>query len=60
MLSITQGHNRARAKFVAMMLANSFDLTPPPDKTALIQATSYRLTIAAAAMGFQTDMLSFT
>jgi hypothetical protein len=38
----------ARAGFVATMLVNSFDLTPPPDRAGLIQTTSYPLTIAAA------------
>jgi hypothetical protein len=47
----------ARAGFVAMMLVNSFDLTPSPDKADLIQVTSHLLTVAATAMDFQTDRL---
>jgi hypothetical protein len=35
-----------------MMLVNSFDLTPPPGKPDLIQATGYLRTVTAAAMGF--------
>jgi hypothetical protein len=52
MLSIHLGGATARAGFVAMMLVNSFDLTPPPDKADLIQVTSYLLTVAATAMDF--------
>ena len=44
------------AGFVAMMLFNSLDLIPPVDKAYLIQATTFLLTVALAAMGLGTDV----
>jgi uncharacterized integral membrane protein (TIGR00698 family) len=44
------------AGFVAMMLFNSLDLIPPADKVYLIQATTFLLTVALAAMGLETDI----
>jgi uncharacterized integral membrane protein (TIGR00698 family) len=44
------------AGFVAMMLFNSLDLIPPADKAYLIQATTFLLTVALAAMGLETDI----
>ena len=41
--------------FIAMMLFNSFDLIPQVDKTYLVQATTFFLTVALAAMGLETD-----
>jgi uncharacterized integral membrane protein (TIGR00698 family) len=42
--------------FVGMMLLNSLDLIPRADKAYLIQATSFLLTAALAAMGLETDI----
>jgi uncharacterized integral membrane protein (TIGR00698 family) len=42
--------------FVAMMLFNSLDLIPQADKAYLIQATTFLLTVALAAMGLETDV----
>ena len=42
--------------FIAMMLFNSLDLIPPTDKAYLIQATTFLLTVALAAMGLETDI----
>ena len=44
------------AGFVAMMLFNSLGLIPPADKAYLIQATTFLLTVALAAMGLETDV----
>jgi uncharacterized integral membrane protein (TIGR00698 family) len=44
------------AGFVVMMLFNSLDLIPQADKTYLIQATTFLLTVALAAMGLETDL----
>ena len=44
------------AGFVAMMLFNSLDLIPTVDKAYLIQATTFLLTVALAAMGLGTDV----
>jgi uncharacterized membrane protein YadS len=41
--------------FIAMMLFNSFDLIPHVEKTYLVQATTFLLTVALAAMGLETD-----
>jgi len=41
--------------FLAMMVFNSFDLIPQVDKTYLVQATTFFLTVALAAMGLETD-----
>jgi uncharacterized integral membrane protein (TIGR00698 family) len=41
--------------FIAMMLFNSFDLIPNVDKIYLVQATTFLLTVALAAMGLETD-----
>ena len=41
--------------FLAMMVFNSFDLIPQVDKTYLVQATTFLLTVALAAMGLETD-----
>ena len=41
--------------FIAMMLFNSLGLIPPADKPYLIQATTFLLTVALAAMGLETD-----
>ena len=41
--------------FIAMMLVNSLDVIPPAKKIYLIQATTFLLTVALAAMGFETD-----
>jgi uncharacterized integral membrane protein (TIGR00698 family) len=43
------------AGFVAMMLFNSLDLIPQADRAYLIQATTFLLTVALAAMGLETD-----
>jgi uncharacterized integral membrane protein (TIGR00698 family) len=43
------------AGFIAMMLLNSLHLIPPADKPYLVQATTFLLTIALAAMGLETD-----
>jgi uncharacterized integral membrane protein (TIGR00698 family) len=45
------------AGFVAMMLFNSLDLIPKMDKTYLVQATTFLLTVALAAMGLETDVV---
>lgn len=42
--------------FVAMMLFNSLDLIPQSGKAYLIQATTFLLAVALAAMGLQTDI----
>jgi len=42
--------------FVAMMLLNSFDLIPYPEKSYLIQTTAFLLSVSAAAMGLETDI----
>ena len=42
--------------FVAMMLFNSLDLIPQPEKAWLVQTTTFLLTIALAAMGLETDI----
>jgi uncharacterized membrane protein YadS len=39
-----------------MMLVNSIGLIPPLQKIYLIQATTFLLAIALAAMGLQTDI----
>jgi uncharacterized integral membrane protein (TIGR00698 family) len=44
------------AGFVTMMLFNSLNLIPPADKAYLIQATTFLLTVALAAMGLETDV----
>ncbi|MBV8525583.1 MAG: YeiH family putative sulfate export transporter [Acetobacteraceae bacterium] len=44
------------AGFVAMMLFNSLDLIPRADRPYLIQATTFLLTVALAAMGLETDV----
>jgi uncharacterized integral membrane protein (TIGR00698 family) len=41
--------------FIVMMMCNSFDLIPHVDKTYLVQATTFLLTVALAAMGLETD-----
>jgi uncharacterized integral membrane protein (TIGR00698 family) len=41
--------------FIAMMLFNSFDLIPHVEKIYLVQATTFLLTVALAAMGLETD-----
>ena len=38
------------------MLINSLDLIPHREKVELVQATTFLLMIALAAMGFQTDI----
>jgi uncharacterized integral membrane protein (TIGR00698 family) len=45
------------AGFVAMMLFNSLDLIPRADKAYLVQATTFLLAAALAAMGLETDVL---
>jgi uncharacterized membrane protein YadS len=42
--------------FIAMMLFNSFDLIPHVDKIYFVQATTFLLTVALAAMGLETDI----
>ena len=42
--------------FIAMMLLNSLDLIPHAEKAYLVQATTFLLTVALAAMGLQTDI----
>ena len=42
--------------FVAMMLLNSLDVIPHPEKAWLVQTTTFLLTIALAAMGLETDV----
>ena len=42
--------------FVVMMLVNSIGLIPPPETVYLVQATTFLLAIALAAMGLQTDI----
>lgn len=42
--------------FVAMMLFNSLDLISQADKAYLVQATTFLLTVALAAMGLETDV----
>jgi uncharacterized integral membrane protein (TIGR00698 family) len=42
--------------FIAMMLFNSVDLIPHVDKIYLVQATTFLLTVALAAMGLETDI----
>jgi len=42
--------------FIAMMLFNSFDLIPHVDKIYLVEATTFLLTVALAAMGLETDI----
>lgn len=44
------------AGFIAMMLFNSLDLIPHVDKIYLVQATTFLLTVALAAMGLETDI----
>ena len=41
--------------FIAMMLLNSFDLIPHTEKMYIVQATTFLLTVALAAMGLETD-----
>ena len=41
--------------FIAMMLFNSVHLIPQADKVYLVQATTFLLTVALAAMGLETD-----
>jgi uncharacterized integral membrane protein (TIGR00698 family) len=41
--------------FIAMMLVNSLDVIPPAAKIYLVQATTFLLTVALAAMGLETD-----
>jgi uncharacterized integral membrane protein (TIGR00698 family) len=41
--------------FIVMMMCNSFDLIPRVDKTYIVQATTFLLTVALAAMGLETD-----
>ena len=43
--------------FVAMMLLNSLGVIPQAEKAHLVQATTFLLTIALAAMGLETDVL---
>jgi uncharacterized integral membrane protein (TIGR00698 family) len=43
------------AGFVAMMLFSSLDLIAQTDRAYLIQATTFLLTVALAAMGLETD-----
>ena len=42
--------------FIVMMLVNTFDLIPHVEKTYLVQATTFLLTVAIAAMGLETDL----
>ena len=42
--------------FVAMMLLNSLDVIPHPEKAWLVQTTTFLLTVALAAMGLETDV----
>jgi uncharacterized integral membrane protein (TIGR00698 family) len=44
------------AGFVAMMLFNSLHLIPQTEKAYLVQATTFLLTVALAAMGLETDI----
>ena len=41
--------------FVAMILVNSLGVIPTLEKTYLVQATTFLLTVALAAMGLETD-----
>ena len=43
------------AGFIAVMLFNSLDLIPHADKIYLVQATTFLLSVALAAMGLETD-----
>jgi uncharacterized integral membrane protein (TIGR00698 family) len=43
--------------FVVAMLLNSFGLIPQVEKAYLVQTTTFLLSVGAAAMGRQTDML---
>ena len=43
------------AGFIAMMLFNSLDLIPHGEKIYLVQATTFLLTVALAALGLETD-----
>jgi uncharacterized integral membrane protein (TIGR00698 family) len=42
--------------FVAMMVVSSLDVIPAADKTGIVQATTFLLMVALAAMGLQTDI----
>jgi uncharacterized integral membrane protein (TIGR00698 family) len=42
--------------FIVMMLFNTFDLIPHVEKTYLVQATTFLLTVAVATMGLETDL----
>jgi uncharacterized integral membrane protein (TIGR00698 family) len=42
--------------FVAMMLLNSLDVIPHPEKAWVVQTTTFLLTVALAAMGLETDV----
>ena len=42
--------------FVVMMLLNSIDVIPHPEKAWLVQTTTFLLTVALAAMGLETDV----
>ena len=42
--------------FVAMMLLNSLNVIPYPEKAWLVQTTTFLLTVALAAMGLETDV----
>lgn len=39
-----------------MIFFNSFDLIPPANKIYIVQATTFLLTVALAAMGLETDI----
>jgi len=43
------------AGFIAMVLVNSLDLIPNTGKAYLVQATTFLLSVALAAMGLETD-----
>jgi uncharacterized membrane protein YadS len=43
------------AGFIAMVLVNSLDLIPNAGKAYLVQATTFLLSVALAAMGLETD-----
>lgn len=42
--------------FILMLLVNSLDILPRGDKALLVQATTFLLTMALAAMGLETDI----
>jgi uncharacterized integral membrane protein (TIGR00698 family) len=42
--------------FIVMMLFNTFDLIPHVEKTYLVEATTFFLAVAVAAMGLETDL----